>query len=124
MEKKTSEGKRVSKKVLRYFPVTSRLKRLYSSRYTTKEMRWHHINKSNKDVVMKHPSNREAWSHFDATFPDFASDPRNVRLGLASDGFNPFGTMSLSYSMWPVMLMPYNMLPWRTMTASSFMRLC
>ena len=94
MEKRTSEGKKVPKKVLRYFPVTSRLKRIYSSRYTAKEMRWHHIDKSKKDGVMRHPSVGEAWSHFDATFPDFASNPRNVRLGLASDGFNPLGTMS------------------------------
>ncbi|TYK19073.1 CACTA en-spm transposon protein [Cucumis melo var. makuwa] len=29
-------------------------------------------------------------------------DPRNMRLGLASDGFNPFGQMSTSYSMWKI----------------------
>ena len=39
VEKKTSGGKKVLKKVLRYFPVTSRLKRLYSLRYIAKEMR-------------------------------------------------------------------------------------
>ncbi|CAL9025651.1 unnamed protein product [Prunus brigantina] len=33
----------------------------------------------------------EAWKEFDRTFPDFAADPRNVRLGLATDGFNPYG---------------------------------
>ena len=58
---------------------------------------------------MRHPSDGEAWLHFDATFPEFAKEPRNVRLWLASDGFNPFGTMSLSYSMWLVLLIPYNM---------------
>ncbi|CAL9021492.1 unnamed protein product, partial [Prunus brigantina] len=31
----------------------------------------------------------EAWKEFDRTFPEFAADPRNVRLGLATDGFNP-----------------------------------
>ena len=30
---------------------------------------------------------------------------------LASDGFNPFGSMANDYSMWPVMLMPYNVAP-------------
>ncbi|OMO89985.1 Transposon, En/Spm-like protein [Corchorus capsularis] len=39
---------------------------------------------------------------------DFASEPRNVRLGLASDGFNPFKTMSSTYSTWPVVIIPYN----------------
>jgi hypothetical protein len=38
-----------------------------------------------------------------------------MRLGLLSDGFNPFGNMSTSYSMWPVILVPYNLPPWRCM---------
>ena len=47
----------------------------------------------------------------DTQFSWFSQDPRNVRLGLATDGFNPFGTMSTHYSMWPVVLVPYNMPP-------------
>ncbi|RYE04240.1 MAG: DUF4218 domain-containing protein, partial [Rickettsiaceae bacterium] len=47
--------------------------------------------------------------------PNFAAEPRNVRLGLASDGFNPFGEMSLAYSMWPVVLTAYNLPPWLCM---------
>jgi len=43
---------------------------------------------------------------------EFASNPQNVRLGLASDGFNPFGTMSSTYSIWPMFLIPYNLPPW------------
>lgn len=41
-----------------------------------------------------------------------ARDPRNVRLGLSSDSFNPFRTMGISHSTWPVMLMNYNLSPW------------
>ncbi|WVZ13620.1 hypothetical protein V8G54_011186 [Vigna mungo] len=51
--------------------------------------------------------------------PEFALDPRNVRLGLASDGFNPFGTMSSTYSIWPVFLIPYNLPPWLCMKHTS-----
>jgi hypothetical protein len=40
-----------------------------------------------------------------------------VRLGLASDGFNPFSNMSTSYSMWLVVLAPYNLPQWRCMKA-------
>ena len=69
------------------------------------------MNKLKNDRIMRHPSDREAWSYFDATFPEFTKEPRNVRLGLASDGFNLFGTMSLSYSMWPVLPIPYNIPP-------------
>ena len=53
-------------------------------------------------------------------FPEFAAEIRNVRLGLASDGFNPFGTMSISHSSWPVILMPYNLPPWLCMKQSYF----
>ena len=35
-----------------------------------------------------------------------------MRLGLASDGFNPFSTMSLSHSIWQVVFMIYNLPPW------------
>ena len=38
-----------------------------------------------------------------------------MRLGLASDGFNPFGNMSNAYSMWPVILVAYNLPPWKCM---------
>jgi hypothetical protein len=54
-------------------------------------------------------------------FPEFAADPRNVRLALATDGFNPFGNLSTTYSIWPVVLVPYNMPPWMCMKPSSFM---
>nr|XP_043639223.1 uncharacterized protein LOC122610292 [Erigeron canadensis] len=116
-----SNGKRKPVKVLRYFPITSRLKRLYASRHTSKDMLWHHENGTKEEGVLRHPSDGMAWKHFDKLFPDFANDPRNVRLGLASDGFNPFGAMSLSYSMWPVVMIPYNMPPWKSMVDASFM---
>ena len=31
---------------------------------------------------MCHPSDGEAWKHFDRMHPEFSQDPRNVRLGL------------------------------------------
>ncbi|GJS78137.1 retrotransposon gag domain, retroviral aspartyl protease [Tanacetum coccineum] len=46
---------------------------------------------------------------------------RNVRLGLAADGFNPFGNLSQSYSMWPVILTTYNLPPWLCMKESYLM---
>lgn len=60
---------------------------------------------------MRHPRDSQAWKTFDSLHPEFAADPRNVRLGLATDGFNPFGAMSISYSIWPVILIPYNRPP-------------
>jgi hypothetical protein len=70
---------------------------------------------------MSHPANGEVWQAFDREYPDFADDCRNIRLGLATDGFNPFGNMSTKYSMWPVFVVPYNVPPWACMEESNFM---
>ncbi|XP_019260400.1 PREDICTED: uncharacterized protein LOC109238406 isoform X1 [Nicotiana attenuata] len=64
---------------------------------------------------MRHPADSIAWRKFDESHQDFSQDPRNVRLGLASDGFNPFKSMSISHSTWPVILVPYNLPPWLCM---------
>ncbi|XP_050387917.1 uncharacterized protein LOC126804334 [Argentina anserina] len=101
-------------KVLRHFPLIPRLKRLYMSRHTSSEMRWHGERRVDDDTL-RHPADGEAWKTFDRSFPDFAADVRNVRLGLATDGFNPFGSMSLAHSTWPVILVPYNLPPWMCM---------
>ncbi|GJW51405.1 transposon protein, CACTA, En/Spm sub-class [Tanacetum coccineum] len=34
---------------------------------------------------------------------------------LATDGFNPFGNLSSSYSIWHVFVVPYNLPPWKCM---------
>ena len=73
-------------------------------------MRWHVQNKRN-DGVMIHPSQGDAWQHFDQTYPDFASDPQNIRLGLCSDGFTPNNQFSKPYSCWHMVVTPYNLPP-------------
>ena len=73
-------------------------------------MRWHSTY-PRVSGTMAHPSDAEAWKHFDNTYPDFAEEPRNVRLGLCTDGFAPFGQFGKSYSCWPVMVTPYNLPP-------------
>ncbi|XP_039134228.1 uncharacterized protein LOC120271620 [Dioscorea cayenensis subsp. rotundata] len=107
-------------KVLRYFPLIPRLQRIFMSSKTSNDMTWHADGRTN-DGRLRHPADAEAWKAFDARFPDFASDPRNVRLGLSSDGFNPFKVLSTSYSTWPVVLIPYNSPPWVGMKQSSFL---
>lgn len=59
---------------------------------------------------MRHPVDSPAWKKVDRLWPAFADEKRNVRLGLATDGFNPFG-MNDPHSCWPVMLIPYNLPP-------------
>ncbi|GKB94841.1 hypothetical protein Tco_0980978 [Tanacetum coccineum] len=113
--------KKVPKKVLRYFSIIPRLQRLYKSIHTTKEMTWHATGKCTEPSKMQHPVDGRAWKNFDTKYLNFAKEPRNVRLGLAADGFNPFGNLSQTYSMWPVILTTYDLPPWLCMKESSFM---
>ncbi|KAG8493359.1 hypothetical protein CXB51_010946 [Gossypium anomalum] len=106
-------------KVLRYFPLIPRLQRLFMSLKIVESMRWHNDQRTD-DGLIRHPTDSLAWKSFDSKFLSFVSDPRNVRLGLAADGFNPFKIMSTSYSTWPVVLVPYNLPLWICMKQSSF----
>ncbi|KAK2444001.1 hypothetical protein QL285_015063 [Trifolium repens] len=66
---------------------------------------------------MRHPCDGLALKHFNAMHPDFAEDPRNVRLGLCSDGFTLYIQASATpYSCWPVIVTPYNLPPDMCMT--------
>ena len=99
-----------------YLPIIPRLQRLYASIESATQMRWHYENRRDSGVL-RHPSDGQAWKHFDNVYPDFASEPRNVRLGLCADGFTPYIQASSSpYSCWPVIVTPYNLPPEMCMT--------
>jgi len=69
---------------------------LYMEPKTAKHMRWHKEGRRANPIVMVHPSDAEAWTHFNRACPSFAMDPRNVRIAMATDGFNPFGMEKLN----------------------------
>ncbi|XP_035547475.1 uncharacterized protein LOC109010280 [Juglans regia] len=117
----TTKQKKIPHKVLRYFPLKPRLKRLFMSKKTAVSMRWHKEHRVEDSNVMRHPRDSVGWKEFDQEHISFASDARNVRLGLASDGFNPFNNMSKPSSVWPVILVPYNLPPWLCMKDHFFM---
>ncbi|GKC14134.1 hypothetical protein Tco_1010916 [Tanacetum coccineum] len=73
-----------------------------------------------KDGKLRHPADGLTWKDFDERYPEFSSDPQTVRLRIPSDGFNPFRTMNVSYSIWPVFVIPYNLPPWYVMKQSNF----
>ncbi|XP_062100835.1 uncharacterized protein LOC133806762 [Humulus lupulus] len=101
LTKKVRHG--VPAKVLRYFPIIPRLKRMFMSKRISKELRWHHNNKS-CDGKMRHPVDSAAWELVNDKWPSFSNEERNIRLGLSTDGFNPFSNLSSKYSVWPVLL--------------------
>jgi hypothetical protein len=60
---------------------------------------------------VSHPADTEAWEALHCFDPEFARDPRSVRLGLSTDDFQPHSEASSPYSCWPVFVMPYNLPP-------------
>jgi len=81
-------------KVLRFFPLKSRLQQLFMSTKTTADMKWHHEKRIN-DEVLQHLVDCEAWKKFYRSYETFAMDPRDVRLGLATNG-----STHLEYMEW------------------------
>ena len=77
-------------------------------------MLWHASNKST-DGLVRHPCDSNAWRHvYEVVDCSFGNDSRNIHLGLAADGVNPFKLQRCSWSTWPVMLLNYNIPPWLT----------
>ncbi|KAI3458716.1 hypothetical protein Pfo_015379 [Paulownia fortunei] len=113
-----ANNKTIPQKVLRYFPLKPRLKRLFLSKHIARDMRGHKEKNVETDGVLRHPANAEAWKEFDKLHEIFANDPRNVHLGLATNGFNPLGNMSNAYNMWPVLFVSYNLPPWKMIKLS------
>jgi len=121
-EKKSLDGKReykVPRKVLRYFPIKKRLQRLFVSSKFASLTRWHDEQRV-KDGLLRHPADSPLWKDIDQKYPEFAMDSRNIRLAFATDGFNPYRTMNVSYSIWPGILIPLNFPPSMCMKDSNF----
>ncbi|XP_073269941.1 uncharacterized protein [Primulina huaijiensis] len=112
--------KEVPEKVLRYFHVIPRFKKMFKSEEMAEDLIWNSNHKS-QDHMMRHPVDSVAWDTINHKWPAFASDPRNLSLGLATDRFNPFGDLSSRYSCWPVILVNYNLPPFKCMSKENLM---
>jgi len=95
--------------VLRHLPFMGRLQRLFMTEERAKQMTWHKNGKRYAPDKMVHPSDGEAWQAFDLKHRSKSDEARNVRVALATDGFNPYGMMSAPYTCWPVFVIPLNL---------------
>ncbi|CAL8169752.1 unnamed protein product [Prunus armeniaca] len=73
---------------------------MFRSHETAKSLTWHAARKS-IDGHMSHPADSPSWKLLDDKWPEFGNEPRNLRLALSSDGFNPHSSLSSRYSCWP-----------------------
>ena len=120
--KKRSGRSEVPQKVARYFPVIPRLKRMFRSLEQAIAMTWWALQQFD-GPTMRHVSQSKQWEFINNRFRhEFGMEDRNVRLGLVADGINPSGDKRSVYSLWPVLLLNYNIPPWLS-TKKYFMML-
>ena len=86
----------------------------------SEDLPWDFSNAST-DETMKHPVDSATWAQINDQWPQFAAEPRNLRLGLCTDGMNPFSMQSTNHSTWPVLLVNYNMRPTLCMKSENIM---
>nr|KYP31721.1 hypothetical protein KK1_047813 [Cajanus cajan] len=101
-------------KVLWYLPIIPRFKRLFAIKEDAKNLTWHE-NGRKCDNFLRHPADSPQLKRIDETFPEFGAESRNLRIGLATDGMNPYGNLSSKHSSWPILLVIYNLPPWLCM---------
>jgi len=101
-------------KVLWYLPIIPRLKCFFTNFSDAKNLRWH-SSRRKCDELLRHAANSPQWKKIDSLYLEFGSDPRNLRLGFATDGMNLYGNLSSKHSSWPVLLIIYNLSYWLCM---------
>lgn len=114
VDNKTSKVyENIPAKVMWYFPIIPRLKRLFKLESISEDLRWHATRRVT-DGVLRHPADSQAWRTIDEKFPKFAEDPRNLRLGISADGVD-VNSGNRHHSVWPVLSVIYNLPPWLCM---------
>jgi hypothetical protein len=107
--------------ILWHLPFIPRIQCLYMTEEFAKQMTWHKNGKRYNPDKMVHASDGEAWKHFDAIHCEKAEEAHNVRVALATDGFNPYGMSAAPYTCWPMFVIPIN-LPLALLELSYFFR--
>ena len=93
-----SHEKRPATKVMSYFPIIPRLKRLFATTKIAKLIRWHAKDRVN-DGKLWHPTNGAQWRAINHSYKQsFSNEIRNIRFGLSMDGMNPFNMVSNNHS--------------------------
>jgi hypothetical protein len=98
------------KKVFLYFSIIPCLKR-WSANKESELLRWHKEKHKQDAVMIRHSTDATQWWNIDSQNPEFAIDPRNIRIAMSTDGMNPSMNNS-THSTWPIVLMILNLPPW------------
>ncbi len=83
-------GTKVPNKVFHHFSLIPHLKCMFKAPVISNLMVWHNEYRSS-DGLVKHVVDSKTWVHIDVMWLEFAIEPHNVKLGLVTNGVNPFG---------------------------------
>ena len=107
----TSDNSTRAVKILRHFPFIPRLLRMFRCARIAELTKWHTSIKEFAGNMESVPDSK-AWKHINVVYPKFVYEERNIQLGMALDGVNPYSNQSLSHSTWPIILLNYNLPLW------------
>ena len=83
-------------------------------------MDYHAKNKSEYGVL-RMDVDGYALKNIEEKWPIFKDEARNVRISLAADGFNPFGELCSTCSLWLVFVIKSNLQSWITIKRENIM---
>jgi len=115
-----TQRKAPSAKVLWYLSIILRFKRLFANGDDTQYLTWH-ADGRNCNGMLHQPTDSSQWKKINRLYLDFDKEIRNLRLGLTTDGMNPYGSLSTQHSSWPILLVIYNLPPWLCMKRKCMM---
>lgn len=101
-------------RVLRFFSLIKRLRRLFRFPKIAHHLKWASRGRS-LDGKMRSVVDSPLWNYVDTHYQNFARVVTNLRLGMALDGVSANGLHSTKHSIWPVMMVIYNLPPWLLM---------
>ncbi|KAL0546464.1 hypothetical protein IC582_016374 [Cucumis melo] len=116
----TSENSGVAAEQMWYFLIVPRFVRMFKNLENAKNLHWHAMDRK-VDGIMRHLTYTPSWRLIDHMWATFGPEPRNLCLGLSTDGINLFGNLSSNYSCWPVITTIYNLSPWLCMRRKHLM---
>jgi Transposase family tnp2 len=93
IDDETNNRKRPAANVLWYLPIMPRFRRLFSNERDAKLL-WWHAECRKYDCMLRHPADSPEWRNINREWPDFDAEVKNLRLGLCTDGINPYENMS------------------------------
>ena len=103
--------KKVHRKVLRYIPIIPGFPWLFRCQSIAQFMDYHAKNISEYGVL-RMLVDGSTLKNIKEKWPIFKDEPCNVKLSLAANGFNPFGQLRSTYSVWLFFVINNNLPPW------------